>query len=147
MTNEKIETIEEDFAEKKLSESEKMKSEKLKLKLQTLKVDETLKNNHAQFFAGYSLEELEKTPYIGGSEFDINNATLSLLGNGNGARIYYMVVSDLSKLSSDIQYFRNKVIDHQGALIPAFDKVQLNFLSEKEDFRSIPDIVESIEIV
>ena len=74
----------------------------------------------------------------------MEDATLVLLGNDEN-EVYYMVVSDLGKLSQDIKYFRDKVLSYEGTLNPEFEKVELTFSSVDEDFRAV-DFVESIEI-
>ena len=157
MTNEKntIETIEEveevtiemldkDFPDPKLSKSQEIEIEKMVEKVKELRVEESLKENEARFFMlGSNFEEVAKRTYLSGFELNLDNAILRISGNDD--ELYYMVVSDLSKLSEDIKYFRNKVLSYDGALNPEFEKVELTFSSPKEDFRVVGDI-ESIEI-
>ena len=129
-----IEMLDEEFEDPKLSESQEIEIKKMGEKIKKLKVEEALKENDARFFMlGSNFEEVAKDTYLAGLEFKLEDAILLLLGSDD--EVYYMVVSDLSKLSSDIKYFKNKVLDREGTLDPEFDKVELYFPSEKLDFR------------
>ena len=140
-----IEMLDKDFPDTELSESQEIEIEKMVNKIKELRVEEALKENDARFFMlGSNFEEVAKRTYLAGLEFKLENATLVLLGNDE-TEVYYMVVSDLGKLSEDIKYFRDKVLSYEGALNPEFEKVELTFSSPKEDFRAV-DFIESIEI-
>ena len=140
-----IEMLDEEFEDPKLSESQEIEIKKMGEKIKELKVEEALKENDARFYMiASNFEEAAKRKYLAGLELKLEYATLVLLGNDE-TEVYYMVVSDLSKLSEDIKYFRNKVLSYEGALNPEFEKVELTFSSPKEDFRVVYDI-ESIEI-
>ena len=129
-----IETLDKDFPDTELSESQEIEIEKMVNKIKELRVEEVLSENDARFFMlGSNFEEVAKSTYLAGLEFKLEDAILLLLGSDD--EVYYMVVSDLSKLSSDIKYFKNKVLDKEGTLDPEFDKVELDFPSEKLDFR------------
>lgn len=129
-----IETIEEEFDEVTLSKSQEIEIKKMGEKIKELRVEEVLLENDARFFMlGSNFEEVAKRTYLAGLEFKLEDAILLLLGSDD--EVYYMSVSDLSKLSSDIKYFKNKVLDKEGTLDPEFDKVELDFPSEKLDFR------------
>ena len=129
-----IETLDKDFPDTELSESQEIEIEKMVNKIKELRVEEALKENDARFFMlGSNFEEVAKSTYLAGLDFKLEDAILLLLGSDD--EVYYMVVSDLSKLSSDIKYFKNKVLDKEGTLDPEFDKVELDFPSEKLDFR------------
>ena len=93
---------------------------------------------------GSNFEEAAKRNYLAGFEFKLEDATIVLLGNDE-SDVYYMVVSDLSKLSEDIKYFRNKVLSYEGTLNPDFEKVELTFSNPDEDFRAV-SCIESYEI-
>ena len=117
-----IETLDEEFEDPKLSESQEIEIKEATKIIKELKVEEALKENDARFFMlGSNFEEVAKSTYLSGLEFKLEDATLLLLGSDD--EVYYMVVSDLSKLSSDIKYFKNKVLDRDGTLDPDFDKV------------------------
>ena len=140
-----VEMLDEEFEDPKLSESQEIEIKKMGEKVKELRVEEVLRENEARFYMiGSNFEEAAKRNYLAGFEFKLEDATLVLLGNDE-SDVYYMVVSDLSKLSEDIEYFRNKVLSYEGALNPEFEKVELTFSSQKEDFRVVDDI-ESIEI-
>ena len=140
-----IEMLDEEFEDPKLSESQEIEIEKMVKKIKELRVEEVLRENNARFFGICStFEETMKRRYLAGLESKLEDATLVLLGNDEN-EVYYMVVSDLGKLSEDIKYFRDKVISYEGALNPEFEKVELTFSSADEDFRAV-DFVESIEI-
>lgn len=140
-----IETLDKDFPDTELSESQEIEIKKMVEKVKELRVEEALHENDARFFMiGSNFEEAAKRKYLAGLAFKLEDATLVLLGNDE-TEVYYMVVSDLSKLSEDIKYFRDKVLSYEGALNPEFEKVELTFSSPKEDFRVVYDI-ESIEI-
>ena len=129
-----IEMLDEDFPDTELSESQEIEIEKMGEKIKELRVEEVLFENDARFFMlGSNFEEVAKSTYLAGLDFKLEDAILLLLGSDD--EVYYMVVSDLSKLSSDIKYFKNKVLDREGTLDPEFDKVELDFPSEKLDFR------------
>ena len=129
-----IEMLDEEFEDPKLSESQEIEIEKMVKEIKELRVEEVLRENDARFFMlGSNFEEVAKDTYLAGLEFKLEDAILLLLGSDD--EVYYMVVSDLSKLSSDIKYFKNKLLDREGTLDPEFDKVELDFLSEKLDFR------------
>ena len=129
-----IETLDKDFPDTELSESQEIEIEKMVNKIKELRVEEALKENDARFFMlGSNFEEVAKSTYLAGLDFKLEDAILLLLGSDD--EVYYMSVSDLSKLSSDIKYFKNKVLDREGTLDPEFDKVELDFPSEKLDFR------------
>ena len=140
-----IEMLDKEFEDPKLSESQEIEIKKMAEKAKELRVEEVLRENEARFYMiGSNFEEAAKRNYLAGFEFKLEDATLVLLGNDE-TEVYYMVVPDLSKLSEDIKYFRNKVLSYEGALNPEFEKVELTFSSQKEDFRVVDDI-ESIEI-
>ena len=140
-----IEMLDEEFEDPKLSESQEIEIKKMGEKVKELRVEEVLRENEARFYMiGSNFEESAKRKYLAGLEFKLEYATLVLLGNDE-TEVYYMVVSDISKLSEDIKYFRNKVLSYEGALNPEFEKVELTFSSPKEDFR-VFDYIESIEI-
>ena len=140
-----FEEVIEEFEDPKLSESQEIEIEKMVKKIKELRVEEVLRENDARFFGICStFEETMKRRYLAGLESKLEDATLVLLGNDEN-EVYYMVVSDLGKLSEDIKYFRDKVISYEGALNPEFEKVELTFSSADEDFRAV-DFVESIEI-
>ena len=140
-----IEMLDEEFEDPKLSESQEIEIEKMVNKIKELRVEEALKENDARFSGICStFKETMKRRYLAGLKSKLEDATLVLLGN-NENEVYYMVVSDLGKLSEDIKYFRDKVLSHEGSLNPEFEKVELTFSSPKEDFRAV-DFVESIEI-
>ena len=129
-----IETLDKDFPDTELSKSQEIEIEKMVNKIKELRVEEALKENDARFFMlGSNFEEVAKSTYLAGLDFKLEDAILLLLGSDD--EVYYMVVSDLSKLSSDIKYFKNKVLDKEGTLDPEFDKVELDFPSKKLDFR------------
>ena len=140
-----IEEIMEDFPDTELSESQKAKIESMEAKIKELKVEEVLHENEARLFGLCStFKEMAELTHISGLEFDLDDAILVLLGKDEN-EVYYMVVSDLSKLSEDIKYFRDKVLSREGSLNPEFEKVELTFSSADENFRAV-DFVESIEI-
>ena len=129
-----IEMLDKDFPDTELSESQEIEIEKMAEKAKELRIEEVLRENDARFFMlGSNFEEVAKDTYLAGLEFKLEDAILLLLGSDD--EVYYMVVSDLSKLSSDIKYFKNKVLDREGTLDPEFDKVELDFPSKKLDFR------------
>ena len=139
-----IEQIMEDFPDTELSESQKAKIESMEAKIKELKVEEVLHENEARLFGLCStFKEMAELTHISGLEFDLDDAILVLLGKDEN-EVYYMVVSDLSKLSEDIKYFRDKVLSCEGSL--EFEKIELDFSSPEKDFRAVPDIIESIEI-
>ena len=141
---EEIEEIMEDFPDTELSESQKAKIESMEAKIKELKVEEVLHENEARLFGLCStFKEMAELSHISGLEFDLDDAILVLLGKDEN-EVYYMVVSDLSKLSEDIKYFRDKVLSREGSL--EFEKIELDFSSPEKDFRAVPDIIESIEI-
>ena len=153
MTNETIEeieevtiqTLDEEFEDPKLSESQEIEIKKMGEKVKELRVEEVLHENDARFFGICStFVETMKRGYLAGVVFKLENATLVLLGNDEN-EVYYMEVSDLGKLSEDIKYFRDKVLSREGSLNPEFEKVELTFSSADENFRAV-DFVESIEI-
>ena len=129
-----IEMLDEEFEDSKLSESQEIEIKEATKIIKELRVEEVLHENDARFFMlGSNFEEVAKSTYLSGFELNLDEATLLLLGSDD--EVYYMVVSDLSKLSSDIKYFKNKVLDKEGTLDPEFDKVELDFPSKKLDFR------------
>ena len=129
-----IEMLDKDFPDTELSESQEIEIKKMSEKAKELRIEEVLRENDARFFMlGSNFEEVAKDTYLAGLGFKLEDAILLLLGSDD--EVYYMVVSDLSKLSSDIKYFKNKVLDREGTLDPEFDKVELDFPSEKLDFR------------
>ena len=143
MTNETIEEIEEvtiemldkDFEDPKLSEIQEIEIEKMGEKIKELRVEEVLLENDARFFMlGSNFEEVAKRTYLSGFELNLDNAILRISGNDD--ELYYMTVADLSKLSYDIKYFISKVLERDGAL-PKFEKVELDFIIEKLDFRDL----------
>ena len=134
-----VEMLDEEFEDPKLSESQEIEIKKMSEKAKELRIEEVLRENDSRFYMlGSNFDEVAKDTYLAGLEFKLEDATLILLGNllGNDeTEVYYMVVSDISKLSEDIKYFKNKVLSYKGALNPEFDKVELDFPSEKLDFR------------
>ena len=140
-----IEMLDKDFPDTELSESQEIEIKKMVKKIKELRVEEVLHENDARFFGICStFEETMKRRYLAGFESKLEDATLVLLGNDEN-EVYYMVVSDLGKLSQDIKYFKDKVLSYEGALNPEFEKVELTFSSADDDFRAV-DFVESIEI-
>ena len=140
-----IEMLDEEFEDPKLSESQEIEIKEATKIIKELRVEEVLHENDARFFGICStFEETIKRRYLAGLKSKLEDATLVLLGNDEN-EVYYMVVSDLGKLSQDIKYFRDKVLSYEGALNPEFEKVELTFSSADEDFRAV-DFVESIEI-
>ena len=139
-----IEMLDKNFPDTELSESQEIEVKEATKIIKKLKVEEVLRENEASFCFRCTFEETMKRSYLAGLEFKLENATLVLLGNDEN-EVYYMVVADLSKLSEDIKYFRNKVLSYEGALNPEFEKVELTFSSADENFRAV-DFVESIEI-
>lgn len=130
-----IEMLDEEFEDPKLSESQEIEIEKMAKKIKELRVEEVIRENDARFFVlGSNFEEVAKRTYLSGVELNLDNAILRISGNDD--ELYYMTVADLSKLSSDIKYFRNKVFEREGAL-PKFEKVELDFIIEKLDFRDL----------
>ena len=100
-----------------------------------MRVEESLHENDARFFMlGSNFEEVAKRTYLSGFELNLDNAILRISGNDD--ELYYMTVADLSKLSSDIKYFINKALEREGTL-PKFEKVELDFIIEKLDFRDL----------
>ena len=140
-----IEMLDKDFPDTELSESQEIEIEKMVNKIKELRVEEALKENDARFFMlGSNFEEVAKGTYLSGFELNLDNAILRISGNDD--ELYYMT-ADLGKLSSDIKYFKDKVLDKEGTLDPEFDKVELDFPSEKLDFRYLSyDDVYLIEI-
>ena len=140
-----IEMLDKDFPDTELSESQEIEIKEATKIIKELRVEEVLHENDARFFGICStFEETMKRRYLAGLKSKLEDATLVLLGNDEN-EVYYMVVADLGKLSEDIKYFRNKVLSYEGALNPEFEKVELTFSSQKEDFRVV-DYIESIEI-
>lgn len=130
-----IEMLDEEFEDPKLSESQEIEIKKMAEKVKKLRVEEVLRENEARFFVlGSNFEEVAKRTYLSGVELNLDNAILRISGNDD--ELYYMVVSDLGKLSEDIKYFKDKVLEREGAL-PKFEKVELYFIIEKLDFRDL----------
>ena len=130
-----IEMLDKDFPDPKLSKSQEIEIEKMVEKVKELRVEESLKENEARFFMlGSNFEEVAKRTYLSGFELNLDNAILRISGNDD--ELYYMVVSDLGKLSEDIKYFRDKVLERE-VIIPKFEKVELDFIIEKLDFRDL----------
>ena len=116
-----IEMLDEEFEDPKISESQEIEIEKMVKKIKKLRVEESLHENDARFFMlGSNFEEVAKRTYLSGFELNLDNAILRISGNDD--ELYYMTVADLSKLSSDIKYFINKVLEREGTL-PKFEKV------------------------
>ena len=129
-----IEMLDEEFEDPKLSESQEIEIEKMVKKIKELRVEEALKENDARFFMlGSNFEEVAKRTYLSEFELNLDNAILRISGNDD--ELYYMT-ADLGKLSSDIKYFRDKVLEREGTL-PKFEKVELDFIIEKLDFRDL----------
>ena len=140
-----IEMLDREFQDPKLSESQEIEIKEATKIIKESRVEEALHENDARFFGICStFEETMKRRYLAGLKSKLEDATIVLLGNDEN-EVYYMVVSDLGKLSEDIKYFRDKVLSHEGSLNPEFEKVELTFSSPKEDFRAV-DFIESIEI-
>ena len=140
-----IEMLDKDFPDTELSESQEIEIKEATKIIKELRVEEVLRENDARFFGICStFEETMKRRYLAGLASKLEDATLVLLGNDEN-EVYYMVVSDLGKLSQDIKYFRDKVLSYEGTLNPEFEKVELTFSSADEDFRAV-DFVGSIEI-
>ena len=130
-----IEMLDEEFEDPKLSESQEIEIEKMVNEIKELRVEEALKENDARFFVlGSNFEEVAKRTYLSRFELNLDNAILRISGNDD--ELYYMVVSDLGKLSEDIKYFRDKVLEREVTL-PKFEKVELDFIIEKLDFRDL----------
>ena len=130
-----IEMLDEEFEDPKLSESQEIEIKKMVEKIKELRVEEVLRENEARFFMlGSNFEEVAKRTYLSGFELNLDNAILRISGNDD--ELYYMTVADLGKLSSDIKYFRDKVLEREGTL-PKFEKVELDFIIEKLDFRDL----------
>ena len=135
MTTETIEMLDEEFEDPKLSESQEIEIEKMAKKVKELRIEEVLRENDARFFMiGSNFEEVAKRTYLSGFELNLDNAILRISGNDD--ELYYMVVSDLGKLSEDIKYFRNKVLERE-VILPKYEKVELDFISEELDFRDL----------
>ena len=140
-----IETLDKDFPDTELSESQEIEIKEATKIIKELRVEEVLRENDARFFGICStFVETMKRGYLAGLVFKLENATLVLLGNDEN-EVYYMEVSDLGKLSEDIKCFRDKVLSREGSLNPEFEKVELTFSSADENFRAV-DFVESVEI-
>ena len=140
-----IEMLDREFQDPKLSESQEIEIKEATKIIKESRVEEALHENDARFFGICStFEETMKRRYLAGLKSKLEDATIVLLGNDEN-EVYYMVVSDLGKLSEDIKHFRDKVLSHEGSLNPEFEKVELTFSSPKEDFRAV-DFIESIEI-
>ena len=138
-----IEMLDKNFPDTELSESQEIEIEKMVKKIKELRVEEALKENDARFFMlGSNFEEVAKRTYLSGFELNLDKAIIRISGNDD--ELYYMAVADLGKLSSDIKYFRDKVLSREGSL--EFEKIELDFSSPEKDFRAVPDIIESIEI-
>ena len=130
-----IEMLDEEFENPKLSEIQEIEIEKMAEKVKELRVEEALRENDARFFMlGSNFEEVAKSTYLSEFELNLDNAILRISGNDD--ELYYMVVSDLGKLSEEIKYFRDKVLEREGTL-PKFEKVELDFIIEKLDFRDL----------
>ena len=130
-----IEMLDREFEDPKLSESQEIEIKEATKTIKELRVEEALHENDARFFMlGSNFEEVAKRTYLSGFELNLDNAILRISGNDD--ELYYMVVSDLGKLSEDIKYFRNKVLEREGTL-PKFEKVELDFIIEKLDFRDL----------
>ena len=129
-----IEMLDEEFEDPKLSESQEIEIKKMAKKIKELKVEEALHENDARFFMlGSNFEEVAKRTYLSGFELNLDNAILRISGNDD--ELYYMT-ADLGKLSSDIKYFKDKVLEREVTL-PKFEKVELDFIIEKLDFRDL----------
>ena len=129
-----IEMLDKDFPDPKLSKSQEIEIEKMVEKVKELRVEESLKENEARFFMlGSNFEEVAKRTYLSGFELNLDNAILRISGNDD--ELYYMT-ADLGNLSSDIKYFKDKVLEREVTL-PKFDKVELDFIIEKLDFRDL----------
>ena len=130
-----IEMLDKDFEDPKLSEIQEIEIKKMVEKVKELKVEEALKENDARFFMlGHNFEEVAKRTYLSGFELNLDKAILRISGKDD--ELYYMAVADLGKLSSDIKYFISKVLEREVTL-PKFEKVELDFISEKLDFREL----------
>ena len=129
-----IEMLDEEFEDPKLSESQEIEIEKMARKIKELRVEEVLRENDARFFMlGSNFEEVAKSTYLSGFELNLDNAILRISGNDD--ELYYMT-ADLGNLSSDIKYFKDKVLEREVTL-PKFEKVELDFIIEKLDFRDL----------
>ena len=129
-----IEMLDEEFEDPKLSESQEIEIKKMAKKIKELKVEEALHENDARFFMlGSNFEEVAKRTYLSGFELNLDNAILRISGNDD--ELYYMT-ADLGNLSSDIKYFKDKVLEREVTL-PKFEKVELDFIIEKLDFRDL----------
>ena len=129
-----IEMLDKNFPDTELSESQEIEIKEATKIIKELRVEEALKENEARFFMlGSNFEEVAKSTYLSGFELNLDNAILRISGNDD--ELYYMT-ADLGKLSSDIKYFRNKVLEREGTL-PKFEKVELDFIIEKLDFRDL----------
>ena len=130
-----IEMLDKNFPDTELSESQEIEIKEATKIIKELRVEEALHENDARFFMlGSDFEEVAKRTYLSGFELNLDNAILRISGNDD--ELYYMTVADLSKLSSDIKYFRDKVLEREGTL-PKFEKVELDFIIEKLDFRDL----------
>ena len=129
-----IEMLDEEFEDPKLSESQEIEIKKMAKKIKELRVEEALHENDARFFMlGSNFEEVAKRTYLSGFELNLDNAILRISGNDD--ELYYMT-ADLGNLSSDIKYFKDKVLEREVTL-PKFEKVELDFIIEKLDFRDL----------
>ena len=129
-----IEMLDEEFEDPKLSESQEIEIKKMGEKVKELRVEEVLRENDARFFMlGSNFEEVAKRTYLSGFELNLDNAILRISGNDD--ELYYMT-ADLGNLSSDIKYFKDKVLEREVTL-PKFEKVELDFIIEKLDFRDL----------
>ena len=130
-----IEMLDKNFPDTELSESQEIEIKEATKIIKELRVEEALHENDARFFMlGSDFEEVAKRTYLSGFELNLDNAILRISGNDD--ELYYMTVADLSKLSSDIKYFKDKVLEREGTL-PKFEKVELDFIIEKLDFRDL----------
>ena len=129
-----IEMLDEEFENPKLSEIQENEIKKMAEKVKELRVEEVLRENDARFFVlGSNFEEVAKRTHLSGVELNLDNAILRISGNDD--ELYYMT-ADLGKLSSDIKYFKDKVLEREVTL-PKFEKVELDFIIEKLDFRDL----------
>ena len=128
-------TLDEEFENPKLSESQENEIKEATQIIKELRVEEVLSENDARFFAlGSNFEEVAKGTYLSGFELNLDNAILRISGNDD--ELYYMAVADLGKLSSDIKYFKDKVLERE-VILPKYEKVELDFIIEKLDFRDL----------
>ena len=135
MKTETIEQLDEQFGTAVIFPDYCLPSEEV-----SKKIEKALAESNATFDCGCTtFKELKKAH----CSIDLSRPTIVLIGNDE--EVYYMGVADLDNLSSDIEYFKKRVLAYEGTLNPDFEKVELTFSNPEEDFRSV-SCIESYEI-